>query len=207
MNYCGGLLIFFISTTVLAADIAIIPDGKQVSDADARISAVYSKDIKEATTPQTCRALAVRMLKTAEDEKDPAVRYALLQMARREAVEGLDAKIGYQISEKLGAEFGLQPAMDPGSAHWIETGDDFKAKAKNETKKTTQLLNKLLAVECYLRAHPKARGVNRDETYRRIEDLGLVGSPLDKKVLLGTWDIRAKDIQCQWSFRADGTAI
>jgi len=193
-------------STVVAGDVAIIPDGDQLAQAESRIYSVYARDIKEASSQQASRALASRLLKTGGEEQEPVTRYALFQIARREAVEADDAVLGYQITEAIVKGFGMRPADNLTHDQWISRGNSIRNKAKKETKKTSKLADKLLAAECYMRAHPNATGLDKAETDKRIEELGIVGSSSDRKMVLGTWSVAiGEKYHASWTFFPDGT--
>jgi len=206
-----AILLATLFASTLAADVAVIPERESLMQAEQSVQAVYGADVKvadgkTANAIEARKSLAERMLKTASDEKETAIRYALLQEARQQAIEAGAAVLAYQITQTLATTFGLRPADNLKPEEWIASGDKYRAEAKAATKKDA-LRFKLLAAESYLRAYPNAGGLRKEFIDRRIEGLCIIGLPKDRATLIGIWFVQAKDIRVRWFFRSDGTAF
>ena len=198
------------TATMMAAEPVRVPDHVLLAKADQCVQSLYGRELKAANTPAASAALAARIVKVANEEKDPATRYALLQEARRQACDGLDAALGYSITKTIATDFSYAPENNSKPEDWIKKGDGLRDDArKSKQRKSEILTTRLLAAECYLRAYPNASGLNKALVEKKIAELTSDRRDpriIELSLLIGTWDVQVRDVLAQWTFRPDGIA-
>ncbi|HOM17498.1 MAG TPA: hypothetical protein PLQ00_09225, partial [Thermoguttaceae bacterium] len=99
------------------------PTQAELQQAEKAVQAVFGREIAQARSAQEKTKLAQEMIKTAREEKDSAIRFALAQRAKLLAIQAQDSKQAVQAAEML-AEFEpeggpLSPKQAADKAHGL----------------------------------------------------------------------------------------
>lgn len=208
MRFAAFLAILLVSSAI-AGEPVTIPEKEPLAKAEEHVRTVFGEQIQKANSPEAHRILAERLESVATDEKDLCSRYAILQEARRQAVDANDILLGLRITRRLASDFAYRPDVNLNTEEWLEKGDAFRCDSKTLKRRREALALKLFAVECYLRAYPNATGLNRELVEKKITEVVTDGGNrklADLVLLVGTWNVAStKGYNGQWVFSADGT--
>jgi hypothetical protein len=82
-----------------------IPDAKALQEARTQIRNVFMADARAAPTPDAKAALANQLVSVVPEERDPAMRYALLQACIELAIDGGTIDVATNAIGQMAAEF------------------------------------------------------------------------------------------------------
>lgn len=183
-----------------------VPDSRTSQEAQDSIRMVYEKDLKAAVTQDAKTTLSMRMRTIAAEEKNPVLRYEILNTARTVAVDANNPGLAIDITRDIVSGFASREPWD--GPTWIAKGDHLRTLARSLPGRKAQLATRMAAAEHYLRAEPDATGLARELIDKKLKELWIdsVGRrDADIVNLLGRWEIHDRAQVSICDFRYDGT--
>jgi hypothetical protein len=116
--------IVLLSLSVALADDPQLPPAGERAKASAAVAEVFGAESSRAKTPVALAAMAGRVRKAAESEKEPAVRWAMLDFARGLTIQAGDTAQLAEVIGELHKDFGSGPLAS------IESGEMFVKASK-----------------------------------------------------------------------------
>lgn len=164
-----------------------IPDDAAIAKARQQLSELYGADLAKAKTPDALAKWAKELFETAgKVDDDKASQYVLLVAARKLAIQANDKTLAVEITKRLIDLF--QEEEEKTAEEWLKSGDTAIDEAKSAKTPAKKLALQMQAVECYLRAREKGKGLTAKIAEKKVNEAEIVTSRRQR-----TFAINARD--------------